>query len=108
MSGLLETEVRGGFMQTGTPKMLCCQLRRVLSGLSVYKMLDLPIQIEQFVKFKKVNRRCILLVLLGQGGPTPCLGMTELPRIRFEHERGNIRSTRLALVKWVKRGWRKK
>ena len=25
MSGLLETEVRDGFMQTGWPKMLCCK-----------------------------------------------------------------------------------
>ena len=25
VSGRLETEVRDGFMQTGTPKMLCCK-----------------------------------------------------------------------------------
>ena len=30
--------------------------------------------------------------------------MAELPRIYFRHERGNLRSTRLALIQWLKRG----
>ena len=34
-------------------------------------------------------------------------GMAELPRILFGHERGNLRSTRLALIEWLKRGQRK-
>ena len=34
--------------------------------------------------------------------------MAELPRILFGHERGNLRSTRLALIEWLKRGQRKK
>ena len=40
-------------------------------------------------------------------GIFPCHGMAELPRILFGHEQGNLRSTRLALVKWRKRGRRK-
>ena len=31
----------------------------------------------------------------------PCHGMAELPRILFGHERGNLRSTRLALIEWL-------
>ena len=34
--------------------------------------------------------------------------MAELPRIYFGHERGNIRSTRLALIQRLKRGQRKR
>ena len=34
--------------------------------------------------------------------------MAELPRIYFGHERGNLRSTRLALIQWLKRGQRKR
>ena len=43
-----------------------------------------------------------------QSGVFPCHGMAELPRILCGHERGNLRSTRLALMKWLKRGRRKK
>ena len=32
----------------------------------------------------------------------------ELPRIVFGHERGNFRSTRLALIEWLKRSQRKR
>ena len=34
--------------------------------------------------------------------------MAELPRILFGHERGNLRSTRLALIEWLKRGQTKR
>ena len=80
-----------------------------LSGLSVDEFQDLPIQFGQVLKAKNFNRCGILLV--GLGGPTlmrktmkwesgvfPCHGMAELPRILFGHERGNFRSTRLALI----------
>ena len=70
MSGLLETEVREGFMRTGTPKMLCCKhgdsrVRLSLSGLSVDEFQDLPIQFVQVLKAKIFNRRGILLIGLG-------------------------------------------
>ena len=80
-----------------------------LSGLSVDEFQDLPIQFGQVLKAKNFNRCGILLV--GLGGPTlmrktmkwesgvfPCHGMAELTRILFGHERGNFRSTRLALI----------
>ena len=89
-----------------------------LSGLSVDEFQDLPIQFGQVLKAKNFNRCGILLV--GLGGPTlmnktmkwesgvfPCHGMAELPRILFGHERGNLRSTRPALMEWLKRGQRK-
>ena len=92
-----------------------------LSGLSVDEFQDLPIQFGQVLKDKNFNQCGILLV--GLGGPTlrkknkkcmkwesgvfPCHGMAELPRILFGHERGNLRSTRLALIEWLKRGQRK-
>ena len=82
-----------------------------LSGLSVDEFQDLLIQIGQVLKAKMFNRCCILLV--GLGGPTlrkksvkwesgdlPFHGMAELPRILFGREEGNLRSTRLALMKW--------
>ena len=74
MSGLLETEVRDDFMQTGTPKLLCCKhggsqhQRSRFSGLSVGEFQDLPIQLEQVLKAKNFNRCCILPV--GLGGST--------------------------------------
>ena len=92
-----------------------------LSGLSVdgFQDPDLPIQFGQVLKTKNFNRCGILLV--GLGGPTlmkktmkwesgvfPCHGMAELPRILFGHERGNLRSTRLTLIEWLKRGQRKR
>ena len=43
-----------------------------------------------------------------ESGVFPCHGMVELPRIHFGHEQGNLRSTRLVLIKWLKRGRRKK
>ena len=80
---------------------------------------DLPIQFGQVLKAKNFNRCAILLV--GRGGPTlmkktmkresgvfPCHGMEELPRIRFGHERSSLRSTRVALIEWLKSGQRKK
>ena len=89
-----------------------------LSGLSVDEFQDLLTQSGQVLKAKAFNRCVILLV--GLGGPTlmkktmkresgvfPCHGMAELPRILFGHERGNLRSTRLALIEWLKRGQRK-
>ena len=89
-----------------------------LSGLSVDEFQDLPIQFGHVLTAKNVNGGCILLV--GLGGPTlikksikwesglfPCHGMAELPRILFGHERGKLRSTRLALIEWLKRGLRK-
>ena len=70
MSGLLETEVRDGFMRTGTPKMLRCKhgdsrVRLSLSGLSVDEFQDLPIQFVQVLKAKIFKRRGILLIGLG-------------------------------------------
>ena len=89
-----------------------------LSGLSVDEFQYLLTQSGQVLKAKTFNRCVILLV--GLGGPTlmkktmkwesgvfPCHGMAELPRILFGHERGNLRSTRLALIEWLKRGQRK-
>ena len=89
-----------------------------LSGLSVDEFQDLLTQSGQVSKAKTFNRCVILLV--GLGGPTlmkktmkwesgvfPCHGMAELPRILFGYERGNLRSTRLALIEWLKRGQRK-
>ena len=88
-----------------------------LSGLSVDEFQDLLTQSGQVSKAKTFNRCVILLV--GLGGPTlmkktmkwesgvfPCHGMAELPRILFGYERGNLRSTRLALIEWLKRGQR--
>ena len=79
-----------------------------LSGLSVDEFQDLLTQSGQVLK-AKIYSRCVIL-LVGLGGPTlmkktmkwesgvlPCHGMAELPRILFGHERGNLRSTRLAL-----------
>ena len=37
-----------------------------------------------------------------------CHRTAELPRILFGHERSNLRSTRLALIEWLKCGQRKK
>ena len=34
--------------------------------------------------------------------------MAELPRLFFGHERGNLRTTRLALIEWLKGGQSKK
>ena len=89
-----------------------------LSGLSVDEFQDLLTQSGQVLKAKTFNRCGILLV--GLGGPTlmkktmkgesgvfPCHGMAELPRILLGHERGKLRSTRLALMEWLKRGQRK-
>ena len=83
-----------------------------LSGLSVDEFQDLLTQSGQVLKAKTFNRCVILLV--GLGGPTlmkktmkwesgvfPCHGMAELPRILFGHERGNLRSTRLALIEFL-------
>ena len=55
---LKKTEVRDGFMQTGTPKMLCCKHRSCLSGLSVDQFQDLPIPFRQVVKGRnfKIDR----------------------------------------------------
>ena len=79
---------------------------------------DLLTQYGQVLKAKTFNGCVILLV--GLDGPTlmkktmkwesevfPCHGMQELPRIPFGHERGNLRSTRLALIEWLRRGQRK-
>ena len=79
-----------------------------LSGLSVDEFQDLLTQSGQVLK-AKIFSRCVIL-LVGLGGPTlmkktmkwesgvlPCHGMVQLPRILFGHERGNLRSTRLAL-----------
>ena len=89
-----------------------------LSGLSVDEFQDLLTQSGQVLKAKTFNGCVILLV--GLGGPTlmkttmkwesgvfPCHGMAELPRILFGHERGTLRSTRLALIEWLKRARKK-
>ena len=73
---------------------------------------DLLTQSGQVLKAKTLNPCVILLV--GLGGPTlmkktmklesgvfPCHGMAELPRILFGHERGTLRSMRLALIEWL-------
>ena len=89
-----------------------------LSGLSVDGFQDLPIQFGQVLKAKNFNRCGILLVGLGgttlmkktmkwESGVFPCHGMAELPRIRFGHERGSLRSTRLALIQWLNPSQRK-
>ena len=90
-----------------------------LSGLSVDEFQDLLTQSGQVLKAKTFDGCGILLV--GLGGPTlmkktmkwesgvfHCHGMAELPRILFGHERGNLKSTRLALIEWLKRGQRKR
>ena len=69
---------------------------------------DLTIQFGQVLKAKNFNLCVILLVGLGGPGVFPCHGMAELPRILFGHERGNLRSTRLALIERLKRGQRKR
>ena len=61
MSGLLETEVRDGFMQTGTPKMLRCK-----HGDSRVKIQHLPIQFAQVLEAKNFNKCCVLLVGLDE------------------------------------------
>ena len=116
VSGLLETEVRDDFMQSGTLKLLCCkhggsqQQWSRLSGLSVDKFQDLPIQFEQVLKAKSFNRCWILPVGLGgstlirksmkwESGVFPCHGTAELRRIPFGHEGGK---RRLVLIKWGK------
>ena len=67
MYGLLETKVRDNFMQTGTPKMLCC--KHGGSRVSVSdEVQHLPIQFVQVFKAKNLNQCCILLV--GLGDPT--------------------------------------
>ena len=72
MSDLLETGVRDGFMQTGTPKMFSCKhgglLVKLSSGFCVDEFQDLPIRSGQVLKAKNCNGCCILLV--GLGGPT--------------------------------------
>ena len=71
MSGLLQTEVRDGFMQTGTPKMLCCKHGGSRVKLSLWPFCGfqhLPIQSGQVLKAKNFNRCGILPV--GLGDPT--------------------------------------
>ena len=64
--------MRDGFMQTGTPKMLCCKhggSRMKLSlWLSVDDLQHLPIQFGQVLKAKNFNRCGVLPV--GLGDPT--------------------------------------
>ena len=89
-----------------------------LCGLYVDEFQHLLTQSGQVFKAKTFNRFVILLVGLGgttlmkktmkwESGVFPCHGMAELPRILFGHERGNLKSTRLALIEWLKRGQRK-
>ena len=73
MSGLLETEVRDGFVQTGTPKMLCCKHGSSRVKLSLWPFCaripgPTDTEFRQLLKAKNVNRCCTLLV--GLGGPT--------------------------------------
>ena len=74
MSGLLETEVRDGFVQTGTRKMLCCKHGGSRVKLSLWPFLICTISrtyrynLGHVLKAKNFNRCCTLLV--GLGGPT--------------------------------------
>ena len=78
--------------------------------LSVDDLQHLPIQFGQVLKAKNFNRCGVLPV--GLGDPTlkkkiyemriGDLPLAELPRILFGRERGNLRSTRLALIIWLK------
>ena len=93
MSGLVETEVRDGFMQTGMPKMLCCKhggsRRKVVSLAFLWmKFQDLPITFGQVWKAKNFNQCCIFPVGLGgqtlikdsmkwKSGVFPCHGITQ-------------------------------
>ena len=49
------------------------------------------------VNFCGINKKCCLRLIIEESGIFPRGGMAKLPRIRFGHERGNLRSTRVAL-----------
>ena len=100
-----KTEVRDGFMLTESPNMEAHEWS-CLSGRFVDGFQDLPRQFWRVWSSKIFNGFENLLVVLG--GST--LGwqefyaraMAELPRILFGCERGNVRYSRLGLIKWLK------
>ena len=78
----------------------------VISGRSVDKFQDLPRRFGRRLTCKQSNRYNILLV--GLSGPTFYIhGMTQLPRIPFEHEWAKFNYTILALGKWLQHVQRK-
>ena len=115
--------MRDGFVQAGKPKMLFCKHGGSRVKLSLWPFCArIPGPTENiWASFESLKLQSVLYFASRTGWPdtdekiyemtTGGLPLSWNGRIAqnyFGHERGNLRSTRLALITWLKRDRRKK